>query len=118
MSQPISHLLTETPIPFSEAAAQRRVDPATIYRWWKRGVLLPGGGSRVHLEAFRMGAKMFTTAESIVRFFSAQNPTAATYEPVESSDPNSNPPSNSTVSRRRKSSAAEEAARELEAMGA
>ena len=44
------------------------ISPATAYRWIERGALA-GDGSRVFLEAVKVGRQLMTTRESIQRFF-------------------------------------------------
>jgi hypothetical protein len=47
------------------------VAPATLWRWWKDGVRVPGGG-RVRLEACRLGCRLITSKPALERFLLAQ----------------------------------------------
>lgn len=46
-----------------------RLHPSTIQRWIHRGVLGPAG-SRVKLEALRLGGRWYTSVEALQRFSS------------------------------------------------
>lgn len=96
----------------SLSAAARRLpgrnghhaNPSTVARWVHKGALDPQG-RRVKLAAVRMGSTLFVTEQALTEFLTALNGEPAATEPVVRS-PNA---------RRR---ASEEAARQLEAMGA
>jgi hypothetical protein len=47
---------------------RKPISPPTIYRWIGKGVLA-GDGSRVKLEAVRVGRSFVTTREAVKRFF-------------------------------------------------
>lgn len=77
----------ETLITFREASARfpgtkpgTRANPCTVWRWATAGVPLPGGG-RLKLESVRVGGRLFTTAEALIRFVAAQNPEAVPPRP-------------------------------------
>jgi hypothetical protein len=56
--------------------AGRRGRPVTLsclFRWVTEGVTAPGG-SRVRLEAVRLGGRWLTTVEALQRFAEAQTP--------------------------------------------
>jgi len=80
------------------------VNPATIWRWIADGVKLPDG-SRVRLEAIRLGSRWLTSAEALQRFAAAQTPPLTD---------EAGPPPHTPTQRER---AAERAARELDAIG-
>jgi hypothetical protein len=70
--------LTETVIPFAEAArrlprlrAGRPVNDATLWRWASSGL------RGVRLETLRVGGTTCTSAEALRRFFAALNGTPA-----------------------------------------
>jgi hypothetical protein len=67
-------LATETKIPLSVAAAEtpperggEKTHISTIIRWIIKGAKAPDG-TRVHLEAIRLGGRWFTTRQAIQRF--------------------------------------------------
>jgi hypothetical protein len=49
----------------------RPVAAATLWRWSRKGVTLPGGG-KVFLETCRAGCRTFTSVPALQRFLSAQ----------------------------------------------
>ena len=49
------------------------IAPSTVFRWISSGVRLPGG-TRIRLEAVRLGGRYLVSEESIVRFIQAQTP--------------------------------------------
>jgi hypothetical protein len=51
----------------------RPVNPSTIFRWIMSGVRLPDG-SRVQLEAVRLGGRWLTSGPAIQRFIDRQTP--------------------------------------------
>ena len=59
-------------ISLSEAArlAPGKPHVSSLWRWCRRGVKARGG-DRVHLEHVRAGGRVYTTAESLTRFFEA-----------------------------------------------
>jgi len=72
----------ENPVSLSQAArrlppfrSDRPVHPATIWRWITEGVRLRDG-SRVRLEALRIGGRFVTTVEALDRFAKRQTPNA------------------------------------------
>jgi hypothetical protein len=74
----VANLLTETTISLSQAARRlpsfrndRPVSPATIWRWDSEGVRLPNG-TRLRLEAVRLGGRWITSVESLTRFSERQ----------------------------------------------
>jgi hypothetical protein len=73
-------LATETKIPLALAAAEtpparngKKTHISTILRWILHGAKAPDG-SRVRLEALRLGGRWFTTREAIQRFAAALTP--------------------------------------------
>lgn len=74
-------------ITLAEAAGSlpKRVGATTLYRWWKKGVLVatakPDGGEelrRVKLETIRVGGRgRYTTRDAFRRFVEATNPPEA-----------------------------------------
>jgi hypothetical protein len=104
-------LASETPL--SLAAATRLIPPgrngrkthiSTLLRWIFAGVRGPNG-TRVHLEAARLGARWITSQEAIQRFMESLTPQTET-------PPTPTPP---TAIRRRRAS--EQATSELEKLG-
>jgi hypothetical protein len=66
-------LSSEELIRLEEAAQICRTHFSTVYRWVLKGV--PGSsGSRVRLEALRLGAKWVTTRSALQRFAEATTP--------------------------------------------
>jgi hypothetical protein len=59
----------------------RQLNPSTVWRWCRDGVRLPGG-TRVRLEACRVGCRWLTSQAAVARFLAAQNPPAAASPPV------------------------------------
>jgi Protein of unknown function (DUF1580) len=111
-------LLTETLLSFSQASRRlpslrrnRPVAPATIWRWVSQGVRLPDG-SRLKLEAVRVGGHWITSLEALTRF--VQQQTDAQYKQVPS-DQEAKPLSIRTPSQRQR--AAQQADDELESIG-
>jgi hypothetical protein len=51
----------------------RPVNPSTIWRWIREGVVLPSG-ERVRLEGVRVGGRWLTSVEALARFAAAQTP--------------------------------------------
>lgn len=81
-THPTAHVLTETVVSLSQAArrlppfrAGRPVNRATIFRWISEGVRLPDG-SRLRLEAVRIGGRWVTSIEALTRFAESQTPAA------------------------------------------
>jgi hypothetical protein len=73
-------LTTETPIPLSAAAklipparSGKRTHLSTILRWILSGATAPDG-SRVRLEAFRLGNRWMTSTSALQRFVAALTP--------------------------------------------
>jgi hypothetical protein len=56
--------------PFRET---KPIAPSTIFRWIAEGVRLPNG-SRVRLEAVRLGGRWLTSVPAIERFIARQTP--------------------------------------------
>jgi hypothetical protein len=82
----------------------RPVAPSTVYRWIADGVQAPDG-SRVRLEAVRLGGRWLTSTQAIERFIASQTPSL---EAVAG-------PTRRTPTQRAKG--AERAGRELEKVG-
>jgi hypothetical protein len=68
---------TETLRPFAEAAQRlpalrggKPVHVTTVWRWTTRGVLAPNG-TRVRLEAIKVGGTSCTSDQALARFFQA-----------------------------------------------
>jgi hypothetical protein len=80
------------------------ISPGTVYRWISDGVRLPDG-SRVRLEAVRLGGRWLTSGPAIARFIARQTP---------SLEANSEATPRTARQRER---AAERAGRDLERMG-
>jgi Protein of unknown function (DUF1580) len=59
---------------FPSFREDKPVAPSTVFRWVFDGVRLPDG-SRVRLEAVRLGGHWLTSREAIQRFMEAQTPT-------------------------------------------
>jgi hypothetical protein len=55
----------------------RPVNPCTIYRWITSGVRLPNG-TRLRLEARRVGGRWLTSREAVRRFIDEQTPSIDT----------------------------------------
>lgn len=73
-------LTTETAIPLTQAAklippgrSGRKTHLSTLLRWVEAGAAGPGG-SRVRLEALRLGGRWVTSREAIQRFAEALTP--------------------------------------------
>jgi hypothetical protein len=73
-------LATETKIPLSAAAAEtppgrngKKTHLSTILRWILHGAKAPDG-SRVRLDAIRLGGRWFTSREALQRFAEALTP--------------------------------------------
>jgi hypothetical protein len=73
-------LSSETLLSLSQAArrlppcrADRPVNPATIWRWIAKGARRPDG-TRITLEAVRLGGRWLTSAEALARFAAALTP--------------------------------------------
>jgi hypothetical protein len=84
------------------------VDPSTVFRWVTRGTRT-ANGQAVKLEAVRVGARWLTSRSAVARFVTAL--TTAADPGTESSEP----PSRTPATRQK---ASEQAARQLERMGA
>jgi hypothetical protein len=92
-------LLTETILPFGavpprfpflgrpgEAGKGRRfVHFSTVFRWWSKGIIGPGG-KPVRLEGMKLGGKLVTSLEALQRFSEALTPR------VDGESPRSFPP--------------------------
>jgi len=61
----MKHLLNEQRLSLVQAARRVGVNPSTAWRWALHGV------RGVRLESFSIGAKRFTTSESLERFTEA-----------------------------------------------
>ena len=63
------HLLTEHVISMSQAAREvptnPRPNPATIWRWAKKGI------NGVKLESVNVGSRIFTSSQALTRFLEA-----------------------------------------------
>jgi hypothetical protein len=69
-------ILSEDLIRLEEAAQICRTHFSTVYRWVLKGI--PGSnGSRVRLEALRLGAEWVTTRSALQRFAEATTPKPA-----------------------------------------
>jgi hypothetical protein len=95
----------EPQVKLQDLAREIGKHPCTLTRWIAKGIVLRDG-TRVHLEAVRVGRELRTSRAAWVRFLAA---TSATL------NAGSTPPA-PTPTERRKS--AEQAMRALEAMGA
>jgi hypothetical protein len=80
MSVAPADLMSETVLTMAQAARRfppsrlgHPVSPATISRWCRRGVKVPGVGT-VFLEAVRLSGRWLTTVEAISRFAARQTP--------------------------------------------
>jgi hypothetical protein len=80
------------------------VNPSTVFRWIKDGVRLPGG-SRVRLEAVRLGGRWLTSGPAIERFIACQTPQF------------NDAPAVRTPTPAQRAKAAERAGKELEKLG-
>jgi hypothetical protein len=58
---------------FPPARLGRPVSPATVWRWCRKGVRVPGGGT-VYLECVRLSGRWLTSVEAISRFVARQTP--------------------------------------------
>jgi hypothetical protein len=111
-------ILQETVIPFgavpqrfphlgrvAEDGTQGRVHFSTVFRWWSKGIVGPGG-NRVRLEGTKLGGKLVTSLEALQRFSDALTPRAQGEAPATAPR---------AEGKRRKAS--ERAAEELERIG-
>jgi hypothetical protein len=105
-SSPAADLLCENLISLAQAARRfpparqgRPVCAATVWRWCRRGVNVPGVGI-VRLECVRLSGRWLTSVESLARFVARQTPA------MEDNPP---PPPRSPGRRRRASERAGEA---------
>jgi hypothetical protein len=64
--------LSEAARLFPASRGKGRLHPATIWRWICQGVEL-SDGSRLRLEAVRLGGRFLTSKEALLRFAAAQN---------------------------------------------
>jgi hypothetical protein len=76
----VNDLTRETMVSLAQAARRfpparlgRPVSPATIWRWCRRGVSVPGIGV-VRLESVRLPGRWVTSLEAISRFVARQTP--------------------------------------------
>ncbi|HEY7425332.1 MAG TPA: DUF1580 domain-containing protein [Gemmataceae bacterium] len=83
MSATPPDLTRETMLSLAQAARRfppsrlgRPVSPATIWRWCRRGVRVPGNGV-VYLECVRLSGRWLTSVEAISRFVARQTPLIA-----------------------------------------
>ena len=89
-------------ITFAEARAQEplsrlpRLSISTLFRWFKDGVCR-ADGTRVHLGAWFIGKRLFTTRSAIDEFLAAQGPARAPATPRARTAP----PTRSRSTRRR-----------------
>ncbi len=60
--------LQDLPARLPPAKSGRRVHRAAVWRWVSKGLHGPDG-SRVHLEALRMGRRWVTSKQAVARFF-------------------------------------------------
>jgi len=104
-------LASERKIPLAVAAAEtpparngKKTHLSTLLRWVLTGAKAPDG-TRVRLEAIRLGGRWFTSREALQRFAEALTPRF-------DGDP---PPAPRSPARRRRAS--DRAARELEKLG-
>lgn len=63
----MDHLLDEERVSLTKVAREFDVHPATIWRWYRRGI------KGVFLESFTIGGKRFTTREALARFILRTN---------------------------------------------
>jgi hypothetical protein len=106
-------LTTETPVPLAAAAKwvppgrnAKRTHLSTLLRWILDGATAPDG-SRVRLEAVRLGGRWMTTREALSRFATALTPRLDTVDMK-------SPQVRTATSRQR---ASDRAAAELEKLG-
>ena len=64
-------------LPLLSRMLGNRPSPATLWRWHSQGVKAPDG-SRVKLQAMKVGGKLYATPENVKAFIVAQNPPPAT----------------------------------------
>jgi hypothetical protein len=60
---------------FPPARLDRPVSASTIWRWCRKGVKVPGGGT-LRLECIRVSGRWLTSVEAISRFAARQTPPA------------------------------------------
>lgn len=84
----------------------RPVNPSTVYRWIADGVRL-ADGTRLRLEAVRLGGRWLTSTQAIERFIARQTPNLDT-QPIPTPSPRT--PQQSAI-------AAERAGKKLEKIG-
>ncbi|HEY3787827.1 MAG TPA: DUF1580 domain-containing protein [Urbifossiella sp.] len=70
-STAIERITAEGPIGVSRAAREYGRHPATFVRWCIDGIRLPSGQT-VRLEHYRLGNRLTTSRQSILRFIAAQ----------------------------------------------
>ena len=58
----------ESRLSLAKAARHERLHPGTLWRWIRDGIL-DRAGSRIRLEHFRRGGRIYTSHEAIVRFY-------------------------------------------------
>jgi hypothetical protein len=58
---------------FPPYRAGKPTNPSTIWRWIVDGVLLPDG-TRIRLEAARLGGRWLTSEQALARFIERQTP--------------------------------------------
>ncbi len=78
----------ETVLPFSQAARRlpslrgdKPVNPATLWRWAKCGVLARSG-VRIRLETIRIGGSTCTSMEALQRFITALTADGTEQQPI------------------------------------
>ena len=89
---------------FPSARLGRPVSASTVWRWCRKGVKVPGGGT-LRLECVRVSGRWLTSVEALSRFVAQQTPAME-------NDP---PPAPRSPSRRQRAS--ERAAAELRRQG-
>lgn len=84
----MTDLTSETLLSLAQAARRfppyrlgRPVSPATIWRWCRRGVQVPGVGT-VYLESLRLSGRWLTSVQAISRFAARQTPPMDTPPPA------------------------------------
>jgi len=88
MSVEPADLTRETMLTLAQAAHRfppyrlgRPVSPATIWRWCRKGIRVPGVGT-VYLESIRLSGRWLTSVEAISRSVARQTPLIADSPPV------------------------------------
>lgn len=73
---PLAELMAETPLLASRLASERGVDGGTVGRWMFTGCMarsVNGTRTRVRLEHYRIGGRLYTSRPAFERFVLALN---------------------------------------------